>query len=137
MKFTGSKQSGSTPSLKSRTPRSAASGVRALLTTTPAVLVRSSDLVLLRKFMSLQLTEVRREKIDFRKIAEESGASLGNLCHSPVFGWGVRTQGGYPADFCSITPPPFRDGESELRIEGCDWVFFSALENARDKPRHE
>ena len=78
---------------------------------------------------SIQLTEVRREKIDFRKIAEESGARLGNLCHSPSFGWGVRTQDGYPADFCSITPPPFQGGESELRIEGREWVFFSALGN--------
>lgn len=73
------------------------------------------------------LTEVRRERIDFRAIAAEAGCTSGKLAYSPAFGcWGVWPRDGRPADFCAITPPPLREGEIGHRISADErhWVFM-------------
>lgn len=71
-------------------------------------------------------TEVRRERIDFRAVATEAGCTRGTLCHSPAWGWGVRPADGKPADFCTITPPAMREGETEIRLSADErhWVFM-------------
>lgn len=78
------------------------------------------------KQASKLFTEVRLEPINFAAIAAEAGCTRGKLLHSPHLGWGVRPHDRQPADFCAITPPTLRDGETELRISADErhWVFM-------------
>jgi hypothetical protein len=67
---------------------------------------------------------VRRFPINFCAIAEETGCTRGTIRHNPAFGWHVQNGNG-PADFCIFTPPEIAEGET-LRIEGKEWVVYSA-----------
>lgn len=76
---------------------------------------------------SVGITEVRRTPIDFRAVADEAGGTRGRLAYSNAFCcWGVWPSDGRPADFCAITPPALREGETELRISADErhWVFM-------------
>jgi hypothetical protein len=83
---------------------------------------------------------LRRIPIDFRRVAEESGFSRGNLCYSHAFGWGVqKIPGSYGVDFATITAPAMQAGETTLRIRDNHWCFYgpAAATDPQENIRHE
>ncbi len=64
---------------------------------------------------------VRKQPINFRDVARQSGLSAGTLCKT-AFGWGVRATDA--AHIALIEPPPFEEGETELRIRDDHWCFY-------------
>lgn len=84
------------------------------------------------------LVLLRRQEIDFRRVAAESGLTRGKLAHSPHFGWGVQNSYGDPGpDFGCITPPAFEPGETELRIDCSQWHFYGPAAPAHQQENTE
>lgn len=74
----------------------------------------------------MQLT--RKVPIDFHDVARQSGLSAGTLCKT-AFGWGVQnTHGLQGPSVALIEPPPFEEGEVELRIRDDHWRFYGEKE---------
>lgn len=67
----------------------------------------------------------RRLPMDFAAIAKESGMTRGKVCRSLIAGWCVQNDSVNPdwPNIACITPPEFQDGETQLKIEGKEWVF--------------
>ena len=64
---------------------------------------------------------IRRIKIDWQNISEQTGCKRGTLCK--VFDTWVIKDGDDLNHICIIDPPKTAENE-ELRIEGNEWVVY-------------
>ena len=70
----------------------------------------------------------RRIPVDFIALANESGMTRGQLCHSAHSGWVVANTTGNPdwPDMATVTPPAMEAGETRLTVEDRHWCFYNA-----------
>lgn len=81
---------------------------------------------------------LRREPIDFRRVAEESGLSKGKIVHSPHFGWGVQNTHGIDGpSFGCITPPALQPGETWISLASPHWCFYGPRRASETKQEND
>jgi hypothetical protein len=71
--------------------------------------------------MSEKLKPIRKIKIDWKNISEQTGCKCRTLCK--VFDQWVIKDGDNLNHICIIDPPKTAENE-ELRIEGNEWVVY-------------